>query len=83
MEDVWGYMDLVNKQSANDFLDDLYEKINSLLEMPFMGVKRNEYFDGVRVVFYQKYNIYYLVENKTILILRILHGSRDIKSLLP
>jgi plasmid stabilization system protein ParE len=48
---------------------------------PFSGAPRPRLSEDLRVVFYKKYAIYYLSGPDEIIIVRILHGSRDIASI--
>lgn len=43
-----------------------------------MGAARDELAPGLRVVFHARYAIYHIVFEREVVIVRVLHGSRDI-----
>ena len=48
-----------------------------------MGVAKPEYADGIRMLVYQRYLIFFSVaENKTVLIERVLHSARNLSEVL-
>jgi toxin ParE1/3/4 len=49
-----------------------------VLRLPFSGAPRSHLSADLRVIFYEKYAIYYLPRPDEIIIVRVLHGSRDI-----
>jgi toxin ParE1/3/4 len=51
------------------------------LQFPFAGAARAYLYHEMRVIFYERYAIYYLPRPDEIIIVRILHGSRDIATI--
>jgi toxin ParE1/3/4 len=51
------------------------------LWFPFSGAPRSHLAPELRVIFYKKYAIYYFPRAAEILIVRILHGSRDLTAI--
>jgi plasmid stabilization system protein ParE len=51
-----------------------------VLTLPFAGAPRDHLAPDLRVIFCRKYGIYYLPRSGEIVIVRVLHGSRDIPS---
>ena len=48
-----------------------------------MGVAKTEYADGIRMLAYQRYLIFFSVaENKTVLIERVLHSARNLSEIM-
>lgn len=48
---------------------------------PHMGVSRDHMAPGLRAVYHHNYAIYYEATDKDVIILRVVHGSRDIAGL--
>jgi plasmid stabilization system protein ParE len=51
------------------------------LTLPLSGAPRPHLAPGLRVIFHQKHAVYYLPRPGEIVIVRVLHGSRDISSI--
>jgi plasmid stabilization system protein ParE len=49
--------------------------------VPFSGAPRPQLAPDLRVIFHQRYAVYYLPRPGEIVIVRVLHGSRDISSI--
>jgi toxin ParE1/3/4 len=56
-------------------------RFKQVVKLPDSGADRSNLGDGLRVVFFGKYAIYYLPRPDEIIIVRALHGSRDIDSI--
>jgi toxin ParE1/3/4 len=64
---------------AERFVQRLIEVIENTSSYPMMGRKMPEALDdNVREIMFQKYRIVYRVETSRILILMVIHGSRDL-----
>ena len=72
--------------SAADMLAHRIEKhLQRLVRHPYLGRMPNDHqlaAMGYRVLVIEDYLIFYKITGKTVLIHRILHGARDLKSLL-
>ena len=66
---------------AADFLTRIESRFNQALQAPFSGAPRPVLAPELRVMFYEKYAIYYLPRPEEIIVVRVLHGSRDIVSI--
>jgi toxin ParE1/3/4 len=51
------------------------------LSLPYSGALRPHLGSDLRVIFYEKYAVYYLPRPDEIIIVRVLHGSRDIAAI--
>lgn len=49
--------------------------------MPLIGSSRNQFAPGLRVTFYSNYAIYYRPLADALVIIRVLHGARDVTAL--
>jgi toxin ParE1/3/4 len=58
-------------------LADLEAQFRKLQIYPMLGVSRDQFGQGLRVTFQGAYVIYYLSLEAEIIIVRVLHGSRE------
>ena len=84
LDDIWYY---VAKESgsieiANRLIDTLTDRFFMLTGSPYVGRARDHDFGpGCRSVAVGDYVIVYCVENVDVLILRVVHGRRDLDAL--
>ncbi len=84
LDEIWFY---VAKESgsleiANRLIDNLTDRFFVLAGFPYIGRPRDEDFGpGCRSVTAGEYVIVYCVENEDALILRVVHGRRDLDAL--
>jgi toxin ParE1/3/4 len=84
LDDIWFY---VAKESgsieiANRLIDTLTNRFFVLAGFPYVGRARDDDFgSGCRSVAVGEYVIVYCVENRDMLILRVVHGRRDLEAL--
>ncbi|MEW6006413.1 MAG: type II toxin-antitoxin system RelE/ParE family toxin [Stygiobacter sp.] len=74
-----------NPNAANSIADKIEKKIELLSENPKLGrIPRDEDIRnlGYRYIIVQSYIVFYTIEERTIIIHRILHGARNYKTLL-
>lgn len=64
---------------AREFLADLTAKISWIAEVDFTGSPRDHISAGLRALPYRQRCIYYRSYPEKIVILRVMHGARDIK----
>ena len=82
LSDIWKYLYFYDELTANNFLIEVSEKFSQLSEFPFMGAVHQYSAGEERFVVCKKYNILYEVRENSVFILRVLHGSREIKNYL-
>jgi toxin ParE1/3/4 len=80
--DIWQYIALDDETQATRFLEELTGKTHELGNFPDMGVDRDFLQNGLRVLFYKHYSIYYTTERDDLFVVRILHGAREVKELI-
>lgn len=51
------------------------------MQFPLSGALRPELAANLRVIFQGDYGIYYLPRGKEIVVIRVLHGSRDVPAI--
>jgi len=66
---------------ATDFLLQIEARFGQATTLPYSGAPRPHLAADLRVIFHGKYAIYYLPRIGEIVIVRVLHGSRDIASI--
>ena len=64
--------------TAERFIRRLIAKADSLSFMPERYRERQELQPGLRAVLVEKYLLFYLIDNRTVSIIRVLHGARDV-----
>jgi toxin ParE1/3/4 len=64
---------------AARFLSKIEGEFGIILQTPLIGVKREQFAPGLRVTFHSPYAIYYLPAEQELVIVRVLHGARDVE----
>lgn len=67
---------------ANKYALGLEETLLKLAQTPFLGKQSDFLSNGLRFFIYKSHLVFYRLEEKDILIVRILHQSRDYKNFL-
>ena len=83
--EIAAYIALDSKERAIKYIDKIHLKIKNLSVHPLIGhLPKDTYLKrkGYRVLVIGKYLVFYVVQKHTVRIRRILHGSRDILSIL-
>jgi toxin ParE1/3/4 len=81
--EIWQYIADDNPKKADQLLDEIEAGINKLLQSPLIGRDRSELVPTLRSILVKRYVVFYRqLEKKNIEIVRILHGARDIPTLL-
>lgn len=68
--------------AAERFIDTMNEKFQLLADSPRLGRSREELAPGLRSLSIGKYVIFYRPTEDSILVIRVLHGARDIETIL-
>ena len=83
--EIVSYIAADNPNAANTLANKIEKNLELLSENPKLGrIPRDEEIRnlGYRYIIIQNYIIFYTIDNKTILVHRILHSARNYKSLL-
>lgn len=75
------YIALDNPQRARSFVTELRRQCALLAEQPGLGVPKPELAEGLRVLPYGRYLIFFSVTEFGILIERVLHSARNFSSI--
>jgi toxin ParE1/3/4 len=85
LDDIWLY---VAKESgsieiADRLIDTITDRFFTLARFPYVGRPRaGDFGPGCRSLALGEYVIVYCIENEDVLILRVVHGRRDLEALL-
>ena len=84
LDDLWFYAakESGSIEIANRLIDTITERFFTLASFPYIGRSREEDFSpGYRSLAVGEYVIVYIVENEAPLILRVVHGRRQLEAL--
>lgn len=81
LDELWNSLAQHNIDSAEKLLLKLDYRIRSLAQFPETGIPRPEIYDNLRLLVEGNYVVMYLVRNGMVIILRVVHGARDLTRL--
>jgi toxin ParE1/3/4 len=70
-----------SEKIATRFVGAIEAEFQKLQDFPLLGPAREQLGVGLRVIFHNPYAIYYLPLADAVVIIRIIHGARDIAAL--
>jgi toxin ParE1/3/4 len=70
-----------SESTANRFMDAIIADLERLQTAPLSGAPRDQLSPGLRAAFHGRYVAYYLPTMRELVIVRVLHGARDIAAL--
>jgi len=87
LDEIFDYItyDLLAPQAAERLIDNMQNAVEALCDFPFSrpllkdSTLRKK---GYRILVVQNFNLFYVVEDQTIIIRRVLHSKRNFASLL-
>lgn len=79
--DTWLYIAEDQPINADRYLDKLQEKAQKLAEFPDLGRDRPELAEGLKSFPVDRYNLYYIVTETKLILVRVLPGDRDISAI--
>jgi len=79
--EIWAYIAEHSPRQADIFAAALDHEIRELARRPMIGRARPELFADLRSLPFGRYVIFYLPGKRGIEVVRVLHGSRDVKPL--
>lgn len=80
--DIWLGIAVHNRDAAERLVRRIDARIKSLADFPELGPERPEIAPGMRMLVEGNYLILYRIEPEQIVIVRIVHGARDLIDLL-
>jgi toxin ParE1/3/4 len=82
LDALWDYIAADNVKAADRMVDAVLESSRIHVRFPEMGRRRDELRPGLRSFVVSPYVVFYRPVENTIEVLRVLHGARDIKSIM-
>jgi len=82
LSDIATYIARDNPERSVTFIEDLLGRIETVFERPLSFPARSEFGAGIRSAVHGRYLILFRVSESLVEVLRVLHGTRDIDSLL-
>ncbi|NDV22816.1 type II toxin-antitoxin system RelE/ParE family toxin [Desulfovibrio sp. JC022] len=79
--DIYKYIAVDDPDAANRILDRINERVNLLAKHPLLGPAREDIRPGLRYLTVGNYIALYKVESKRIVVVRVLHGKRELEGL--
>jgi toxin ParE1/3/4 len=80
LDDIWLHIAADRPVAADGMIDRLWEAENRLSRFPEIGQARPDLAPGLRHWPVPPYLIFYRIEADSVLIVRVLHGARDLFS---
>lgn len=81
LAEIWAYIAEDSPEAATGFVRKLESKFGPLLRHPGMGASRDQLQSGLRAWPFKTYCIYYMFDDETVTIVRVVHGARDVRAL--
>jgi toxin ParE1/3/4 len=81
LDDIWLNIALENPAAADRLIDSVQQRTGQLSEFPELGRSRPDIADAARSLNVGNYLILYRIEARTVEIVRIVHGARDLTTL--
>lgn len=77
IEEIGDYIARDNPARAVTFIDSLTEKCHRLTEQPAAAPLRHEFGDGIRMIPFGRYLVFYSFDADELKIIRVIHGARS------
>jgi toxin ParE1/3/4 len=81
LTEIWIYISEDTSNTADSFIDKIYEKCELISENPHIGRQRDELMKGIRSFPMRRYLIFYRIRSEVVEIVRILSGYRDLEEI--
>lgn len=82
LAEIWDYIAEGSEARADAFVETIGQKLQILAERPNIGRPRDELVDALRSFPVGRYVIFYMPIENGIDVVRVLHGARDLDSVL-
>lgn len=78
LDALWNSVAQHNIDSAEKLMERLNYRIQSLAQFPETGIPRPEIYEKLRLLVEGDYVVLYLARDEMVIILRVVHGARDL-----
>jgi toxin ParE1/3/4 len=82
LRDIADYIGRDNPARAESYIDEILDRIAWVGENPLLHPVRLEWKTGLRIAMHGRYRILYRYNDGLVVILRVVHSSRDLETLL-
>ena len=82
LAEILDYLDERNPRAAERLATAIDDRCTLLSQLPLMGRTREELSPGLRSLVIEHYVLFYRVKATAVEVLRILHGARDIDTIM-
>jgi toxin ParE1/3/4 len=82
LDEAWDYLAQRNESAADRLLDTVLERARVHAQFPLMGRPRDDLSPGLRSFVVSPYVVFYRPVVGTIEVIRVLHGARDVDSIM-
>lgn len=82
LTDIWTYRAESGEELADKLIEEIVEQLIMLSSFPQAGRKRPEIKEGLRSFVVERHVIFYRLADQDIEVVRVLYGTRDLKSVL-
>lgn len=82
LDDIWLNIALDNPAAADRLIDSIQRRTDQLSEFPELGPTRPDIAEAARSLNVGDYLILYRIETGTVEVVRVVHGARDLTTLL-
>ncbi len=79
--DIWDYIAEHDEGAADKLIDQLFDRFSLLADNPLMGSARDDLQPGLRYSVHRDFLLLYNAINDGVVIVRVVHGRRDLTSL--
>jgi len=84
LAEIWAYLqEYIGPNAADLWVDDLTQRFQLLGDNPRVGRQRPELGNGRRSFVFGDYVVVYVIKNRAVEVLRVIHGSRELKPKAP
>jgi toxin ParE1/3/4 len=83
LSEIWEFIAETSVERADAFVDRIDEKFRALAAQPLMGRERSDLAPGLRSLPMPPYVIFYEPLRDGVVIVRVLHGARDVDAQFP
>jgi toxin ParE1/3/4 len=82
LEEAWAYIAERNEEAADRLIEAIHERARFQARFPLTGRPREDLAPGLRSFVVSSYVVFFRPVEDTIEVLRVLHGSRDVDSIM-
>lgn len=81
LDEAWLFLAQEDLEAADRLVDEVHATAQRLLKHPELGRARPELREGIRSWTVGRYLVFYTIRRDTLIVLRVVHGRRDLDAL--